>query len=370
MGECVLLGVGAGRCGQLDGIPVRILGHGQLDHGRQAPRLDLGDGPVGQGVRPVVVEPARPASADGRGLRGTAVPGRAPVVRAGRRASCRDDSGTYPYRGPDVPLQQPRRPAGPTSGCCRLRHGAGDRGSLNPLDRLRGRPGGLRVPDQEPSGVPRSARVRADVPHRRPHGARQTDPRPSDRVRRHSGGRRLVGSPGRAVAGRLTPLHRRVPDQQRSGSDPGLQRPGAPHRRRSRQRRARRGRRRPRWRQRRGHVGRDQLAPHVRRLLGRRHRLAAARRAGTGRGRLLVHAQSEPCVDAAGRPGAVDGVAAGHPGDVLVRVRDHPRVLRGRTRPGHRCPGGPRRHAAVEPTRRIGTSGGAGGGHRRQRPVR
>ena len=111
LGEHVLLGRGAGRHEELEGVLLRLARRRQLDHGRQVAGLPLGDGALGPHLRRELVEHPRAAGARRRRRGRRALRDGAPLVLAGRRAArgpgARGDAG----RGADVPVQQPRRAA-------------------------------------------------------------------------------------------------------------------------------------------------------------------------------------------------------------------------------------------------------------------
>ena len=74
-------------------------------------------GPVGPALRPELVEHP-PARGPGRRRnRCDPVRRRPPLVRAGRGHDRRRGHGAHPGRRPDLPLQQPRRPADPAASC-------------------------------------------------------------------------------------------------------------------------------------------------------------------------------------------------------------------------------------------------------------
>ncbi len=251
VGQLVLLGSRPGGIRVLEGVPLRLLGRRELDHRRQDADVAVGDGAVGAGLRPVVVGHPGPAGADGRRV------GRPPARhrpaydgvggrRTHRRRRARDDA----RRGADVPLQQPRRDAGAAPRRLGRRHGPrhrvhagpgrGPHRPPGPLDRARRRAGRVRVPDQDAPGVPGAAAAGPGVPRRRAHLARQARRPPARGVRLDAAGRRLVDRARRALAGRVTPLHRRLADQLDPRAHPGLQRLRPPHRRRDRLGRRRR----------------------------------------------------------------------------------------------------------------------------------
>ena len=73
LGQLLLLRRRPGRLGVLAGVLLRLLGRRQLDHRRQDPAGPVADGPVGPGVRALVVEPAG-AAGPGRRRRCGAAP--------------------------------------------------------------------------------------------------------------------------------------------------------------------------------------------------------------------------------------------------------------------------------------------------------
>ena len=67
VGQRVLLRRRPGRVRELDGLLLRLVGRGQLDHRRQDPDVVVGDGRLGAGLRPQQLEHPGAAGADGRG---------------------------------------------------------------------------------------------------------------------------------------------------------------------------------------------------------------------------------------------------------------------------------------------------------------
>ena len=148
--------------------------------------------------------------------------------------------GAHARRRPDLPLQQPRRPAHAAPRRVGVRAHPGARAQRPPLDRARRRPRRPGLRDQAPPGLPRAARVRHRLCGRRPG----LDPPPPGRPRRGRGlgdrRLRMVGGGHGAHPRRVARLHRRQHQQLRAGSRPRLRRP-RPHLRPGR------GRRDARW---------------------------------------------------------------------------------------------------------------------------
>ena len=242
---------GPGRHPVLEGLAVRLARLRQRDHRRQAPGVALGDDAQRADLRLQLLEPAGAAGADGRRVRRPAARGRPPLGRARRGPARRRRAGPDPRGRADVPVRQPGRAAGAAARRRRLRDGARDRRGLDQgvhvVARRRRRGRRLRVPDQDGPGTAGRPGVRAGLPGRGPdpaaHAAAAAPGRAGldDRV----GG--LVRRAGRAVAGRLAPVHRRLHDELPARAGAGLQRPG-PHPRRERQRRWWRWRREQRLR--------------------------------------------------------------------------------------------------------------------------
>ena len=237
---------GAGRHAVVEGVAVRLARLRQRHHRRQAPRVTVGDDPQRADLRLQLVEPAGAAGADGRRVRRPAARGRPPLGRARRGPARRRRAGPDPRGRADVPLRQPGRAAGAAARRRRLRDGAGDRRDYGEgvylVARRRRRGRRRRLPHEDGAGAARRPGVRAGLPRRGPdpaaHATAATPRRAGldDRV----GG--LVHRTGRAVAGRLASVHRRLDDQLAARAGAGLQRPG-PASRWERQRRRWRWRR-------------------------------------------------------------------------------------------------------------------------------
>ena len=199
---------------QLGGVPLRLVRRRQLDHGRQAAGLALGDGSLGADLRAQRLEHPAARGADGRRDRGARVPDRAAPLRAGRGADrgCRDRP--HACRGADVPVRQPGRAARAAGHARDVPHAPGHRGracALDPLGRRRHR---LRVPDEAAAGVPGRPRARRRLPPRRAPPDRRA-PRAPRRGARHAARlRRLVGRDRRARAREHAAVHRRLPDER------------------------------------------------------------------------------------------------------------------------------------------------------------
>ena len=284
VGQRLLLGRGAGRWGELEGVVLRLVRRRERDHRRQDARGAVGHRAVGADLRAEQLERPRPAGAHGRRVRRAAVRGGQAGRRAGRRADRRRGAGPDPGRGPDLPVQQPGRPA---------RAGADRRGVRDAASRREGRhpvagagrgAGRRRLPREDAPGLPRAAGADRGVAARRARRLVAADPGPAARGRRDAGQRGLVGARRGAVARRLAPLHRRLADQQRAGARVRLQRLRPADRRRDRQRR-----RQPRrW------LGADGHHAAVRLRDGRRRLVVVARRARAARGADVAHPRGSP----------------------------------------------------------------------------
>ena len=112
-----------------------------------------------------------------------------------RGASRRCGHGADTGGRADVPVQQPRRPAGAFDDRGRLRRVALHPGRAPALVAARRGAAGLRVPHQEAAGPAGRPRFRPGIPARGAGHGRQTDPSPALR-------RRGDGCRGRVVAGR------------------------------------------------------------------------------------------------------------------------------------------------------------------------
>ena len=229
---------------QLEGGVLRIVRRIQLRHRRQAARLPVGDGALGSRLRPVVLEPARPAGARGRGRGRAPLRHRAALVRpsgrpAGRRASLALTPVAalmFRFDNPDALLMLLL-----VGG--RLRDHPGARGGQRPLAGTGRRPDRLRVPDQDAAGLPgRARRSRWSTWSPAPTPLRRRILAAARRGRRAGRRRRLVGGDRPAHARGRPPLHRRLAEQLHARADLRLQRPRPAHGHRGRQRRRRRRR--------------------------------------------------------------------------------------------------------------------------------
>ena len=115
LGQLLLLRRRPGGHQELEGHVLRILRLLQLHHGRQATRVLVADGDLGADLRPQLVERARTAGPRGCGHRRPGLPLRAPVVQRAGRAARRCRGRAHAGGRHDVPLQQPRRVAGPAA---------------------------------------------------------------------------------------------------------------------------------------------------------------------------------------------------------------------------------------------------------------
>ncbi|EDX23968.1 integral membrane protein [Streptomyces sp. Mg1] len=213
----------------------------------------MADGAVGPAVRARLLADPRPTGPHGRRDDRRPLRRRTPPVRARGRAAERRGLRADPGRRADVPLQQPRRAADPAAHRHRVLRPARPRRGAHQVARPGRRRDRSRLPHQDAPGVRHPAAARPALRRLRAHPAAPAARPAAARRARHGGGRRLVGGDRRALAGRLPPVHRRLPEQLLPGADPRLQRPRPHQRRRGRQRRRRRP---PRGRSRRGRWGR------------------------------------------------------------------------------------------------------------------
>ena len=340
----LLLGGGAGRLEELVGLVLRLDRRRQLHHRRQAAAVDDAHGPVGAAVRPQLVEHPPAGGAGGLGHGRDPVRGGAAPVRTSRRDHRGAGDGAVAGRRPDLPLQQPGRPA----------HSAPGRRFVGLRPRPRGRPPALgrggrrprrpRLQHEVPAGLPGAARVCNHLRHRRGGQRPPADRGPPDGRARRGHQQRLVGPGGGAHPRGVAPLHRRQRHELRHPAAAGLRRPGPYLRRLRRRARGWRSRwcwRRLRWRDRGPSTVQcpvrraDQLAPAV--LVDRPGKRAVAAAVGPPN-------RSPP-----GRLSHV-GPVAWRPRDRLqLHVRDHPQLLRRRACSGDRCPGRGRVGRPVEP---------------------
>ncbi len=269
----------ASRIEELEGDVLRIARLRELDNGRQAAGVAVGDGGLGPPVRIQQLEPARPAGA--RRCRGgrPAVRHGPPGQRRRRRTARRRAAGADAGGGADVPLRQPGRVAHAAAGGRRVRRDASARGGQLDVADARRHRDRLRVPDQDAAGIPRPAgiRTRRMSSPPRPRSRRRDRPRPARRTRRRRVGR-LVGGDRRGLAGIVAAVHRRLDGQQRPQPGLRLQRPEPALRQ---QRVGRRIGRRRRWQHRRvGQQFRRRHRPEsvVQQRNGQRDLLVATRR--------------------------------------------------------------------------------------------
>ena len=223
--QLVLLGRGAGRIAELEGLSLRLPRCRQRHHRRQAAGLAVADGPVGTDLRAQLVEHPGAAGAARCGHGWRAVRLGAANLRARCGAAGRRDPGPDPGGGIDVPLQQSRCPAGLPDDGGGLPHpaggGEGERataGRCRCADRFR-------VPDEDAAGLPGAAGLRPGVPDRRADDGAQATAAPPRRLRRHDRLARLVGRHRRTRPRLLASVRGRFGEQLGSGSDLRLQRP-------------------------------------------------------------------------------------------------------------------------------------------------
>ena len=247
VGEHLLLRSRAGRVGVVEGVLLRLLRRGELDHRRQDAPVAVADGARGEGLRPLVVDHPGAAGAGG-GCRGRPAPRDRPAYDGipVRRAAQRPGSGDHTGRGADVPLQQPGRAAGAVAGRLRLR----DAPRRRVHDLMAGHPVrwlalggalvGLGVPHQDAAGVPGAPGARPGLPGRADTGCASASATCWSRSARCCG-RRLVDRDRLALAGVEPSVHRRLADQLDPRAHARLQRLRPAHRRGDRLRRRRRG---------------------------------------------------------------------------------------------------------------------------------
>ena len=133
----------------------------------------MGDGPVGAAARAEPVRGPAAGGAGGRRVGGAPVRGRAAPARAAGRRHRRRRVRAHPGRGPDVPLQQPRRAA----------RAAARRGGVG----ARPRPRARRAPVGRPRRGPRRASRSSPSTSRRTSSCRRSRSRGSSRRRVRSG---------------------------------------------------------------------------------------------------------------------------------------------------------------------------------------
>ena len=219
-------------------------------------------------------------------------------AQAALLGGCR--GGAHPRGRHDVPLQQPRRPAGTAAHRGDLRHHARPREGADQVARPRRRADRVRLHHQNDAGLPDPPRHGGRLPAGRadrlvapgladlPHGCLR------------AGGGRLVGGHRRADAGGRPALRRRVAEQQHPQPDLRLQRLRPPRRQRVGQR--------GRWTCRREHVGPDRLHPPVQRGV-REHDVVAAARAPSSWAPCCSSSPSGPAAPIASAPGSCSGAA-------------------------------------------------------------
>ncbi len=175
LGERLLLRSSPGRLAGLDGLVLWLLRCRQRHHRGQAAGVAVGDGAVRAALRAELLEHPRAAGPHGgrhglarlsgrppgRGPRhGGSAPG--PPCRAPRRCG----HGADPGGRADVPVQQPRRPAGTPHDRGRLCRAALHPGRAPALAPVRRGAPGLRVPHQAAAGPAGCPRLRPGVPAR------------------------------------------------------------------------------------------------------------------------------------------------------------------------------------------------------------
>ena len=210
LGEQLLRGSRGGRYPELEGLLLWLVRLVQLHHRRQAAGVAVDDGTLGQDLRPQLLEHARAPGPRRCGHGGPGLRRRPEMVPGPGRAAGRHRRGVHPGGGPDVPLQQPRRPIGAAAHRSGLRHHAGHRERPTALAHARRRAGGLRLPHQGISSRAGGARHQSCLPGGRGPDLASSPVAPTGGSRGHGGGRRLVGAGGHAHPRRRSSVYRRV----------------------------------------------------------------------------------------------------------------------------------------------------------------
>ena len=126
LGELLLLGRGAGRFQELEGVLLRIVGRFELHHRRQTPGIAVGDGDLGRlfGLNAWSILVPRPSRAWRRWLLYAAV---RRSFRPGAALLAGLVLATTPVAALDIPVQQPRRASRAPAHRGDLCHGASPR---------------------------------------------------------------------------------------------------------------------------------------------------------------------------------------------------------------------------------------------------
>ena len=122
LGQQLLFGGRAGRDQELEGVFLRLIRLVELHNRRQTSGRPLGYGDIGPDFRPLFVEHPRPPGPGRGGGGGRPVRHRAALGVRRSGADSGDRHGVHACGGVDVPVQQPRRFAGPLAVRRRLRH--------------------------------------------------------------------------------------------------------------------------------------------------------------------------------------------------------------------------------------------------------
>ena len=153
---------------------------------------------------------------------------RAPHVRTRRGHHRRGRHGPHAGGCPHLPVRQPGRRADLAPRRRGVRIPAGPGGRPHPLAGAGGRPRWLGLPHQVPAGIPRAARIRRHLRHRRPGQPAPQAGRSARERRRRAPGERLVGGHRAGHPGDGSAVHRRQHQQLRARPHLRLRRPG-PH---------------------------------------------------------------------------------------------------------------------------------------------
>ncbi|CAO0827445.1 hypothetical protein SMICM17S_01866 [Streptomyces microflavus] len=217
--QLLLLRRRPGRQPELEGALLRFAGLRERHHRRQAARRPLADGPVGAALRAQLLGDPGPSGPDGRRHGGRAQHRRTPSLRAGRRADRGGRVRADARRRADVPLQQPGRAARPADDRHRVVRAAGAGAGADEVAAVGGGRGRVRVPDEDPPGVPDPAAAGRAVRGVRLRSRTETA-RPIRPVRPDDGRRRWLVGGDRGADARFLAAVRRWLGEHCSWSSP------------------------------------------------------------------------------------------------------------------------------------------------------